>query len=239
MVLIGTSGYLDFLSKFGIGGAHPGGITLTKKIFEPEKINSTTHILDVGCGTGQTAAFLSSQYGAKVTGLDVNPIMIEKAKERMTKHRLPVKIIQASIEQCPLQESSFDFILSESVLLFVDKPKALREVFRLLKIGGKLIANELTLRKQLPTANQEEIKQFYGINTLLTEKDWAELFLQSGFKNLMIRNETNSINQVQSLPEIQFSDTIEPELYGVFYQHLMIMAKYQQTFDYGIFSCTK
>ena len=65
VVVIGASIYLDFLSKFGVSGAHPGGIKLTKKIFENEKINKSSRILDVGCGTGQTADYLAARYGAK------------------------------------------------------------------------------------------------------------------------------------------------------------------------------
>ncbi|MFS0774898.1 methyltransferase domain-containing protein [Neobacillus sp. 3P2-tot-E-2] len=89
--------YLDFLSKFGVSGAHPGGIKLTEEIFENEKINKFSHILDVGCGTGQTAAYLAARYGAKVTGMDINPIMVGKAKNRMINYQLPVEIIQGSI----------------------------------------------------------------------------------------------------------------------------------------------
>ena len=88
MILIQNSKYLDFLSKFGIGGAHPGGLNLTKKLFKEEDINSTSEILDVGCGTGQTAAYLAYRYGAKVTGIDVNPIMVVKAKRRIKKQNL-------------------------------------------------------------------------------------------------------------------------------------------------------
>src|SRR3954463_11062659 len=136
-----TSVYLDFLSKFGVGGAHPGGIQLTKEIFKSEKIPPTTHILDVGCGTGQTAAYLAAQYGAIVTGIDINPVMVEKAKTRMARYQLPVEIIQGSIENCPLKDETFDFIISESVLSFVNKPRSLTEIFRLLKGGGRFIAN--------------------------------------------------------------------------------------------------
>ena len=101
MILISRSIYLDFLSKFGVSGAHPGGINLTKEILKTEEINKTSRILDVGCGTGQTAAYLAEQYGAIVTGMDINPIMVEKAKNRMRKYQLPVEIIQGSIEKCP------------------------------------------------------------------------------------------------------------------------------------------
>ncbi|MEH7384524.1 class I SAM-dependent methyltransferase [Bacillus sp. JJ1521] len=239
MVLIGTSVYLDFLSKFGVSGAHPGGIELTKKIFENEMINKSSRILDVGCGTGQTSAYLAARYGAKVTGMDINPIMIKKAKNRMAKYQLPVEIIQGSIEKCPLEDSNYDFIISESVLSFVNKPKALKEIFRLLKHGGRFIANELTVNRRLWTNFEEEIKQFYGLDSLLMERDWITLFELAGFKNLKTFMKKQSTLQNHSMPQFEFSESIEPELYNILHQHFNLMLKYQGTLDYRVFLCTK
>ncbi|MED4453957.1 class I SAM-dependent methyltransferase [Metabacillus fastidiosus] len=236
---MGTSTYLDFLSKLGIGGAHPGGINLTKQIFTMENINETSHILDVGCGTGQTAAYLAAQYGAEVTGMDINPLMIEKAKNRMAKHQLPVKIIQASIENSPLKDEEFDFIISESVLSFVNKPVSLKEIFRLLKKGGCFFANELTFNEQLETTNEEEIKQFYGLDSILMEKDWIDLFEQTGFKNVKILMQQQSTFQNNSMPEFQYSEYNDTELYKVMIQHFNIMVKYEGILDHRIFSCAK
>ena len=239
MILIGRSIYLDFLSKFGVGGAHPGGIDLTKEILKTEEINKTSHILDVGCGTGQTAAYLAEQYGAKVTGMDINPIMVEKAKNRMRKYQLPVEIIQGSIEEFPVKDGKFDFIISESVLSFVNKPKALKEIFRLLKNGGRFIANELTTNKRLSPTIEEEIKQFYGLDSVLMEKNWITLFEQTGFKNIEIRMQKQSMLQYNPNPEFQYSEYIEPELYAVMYEHFNIIVKYDGVLGYRIFSCTK
>lgn len=86
VVFIQGATYLEFLAKFGVGGAHPGGINLSKELFKAESIQQTSHILDVGCGTGQTAAYLATHFQANVTGIDINPIMIEKARHRMKKN---------------------------------------------------------------------------------------------------------------------------------------------------------
>ncbi|WP_231689551.1 class I SAM-dependent methyltransferase [Bacillus sp. FJAT-27245] len=231
--------YLDFLSKFGIGGAHPGGLNLTKEMLKGEQINETTTILDVGCGTGQTAAFLALQYGANITGMDINPIMVEKAKNRMATYKLPVEIIQGSIEDIPLKDKSFDFILSESVISFVDKKKALREIHRVLRDGGRFIANELTINKQPQPKDEEEIKSFYGFDSLPVESDWAVLLEQAGFKNIAISRNSQPIFQTQSMPEFHYSDVIEPKLFEVFTQHYAIMLKYQNILDYRILACTK
>lgn len=201
MIIINLFTYTDFLSKFGVGGAHPGGIELTKEIVRTKNIHNNSRILDVGCGTGQTAAYLASKYGAIVTGIDRHPIMIEKAKKRMKKERLPVEILQCSIEKVPLQDYTFDFVLSESVLSFVDKQNALSEIFRLLKDDGQLIAIEFTINKPLEKAIENEIKQFYAFESLPMEQDWIRYFKQAGFTNIQIEQK-KSLNENEATEKV-------------------------------------
>ncbi|WP_154661629.1 class I SAM-dependent methyltransferase [Bacillus ndiopicus] len=235
MAIIQNSKYLDFLSKLGIEGAHPGGINLTKEILKRENINRNSHILDVGCGTGQTAAYLAYKYGAKVTGIDINPTMVTKAERRMKKNSLPVKIIQGSVEKVPLPDYHFDFIISESVLSFVNKPRALKEIFRLLKNGGRFIAIEQTINKRLKEKEENEIKQFYGFDSLTMKKDWVALLEQAGFEQIRIQKNTS----IDSAPGIPYSDTIEPELYEIMEKHFDIIFRYKGKLGYRIYSCTK
>ena len=234
MIVIQNSKYLELLSKFGIGGAHPGGLNLTKKLFKSENINNTSKILDVGCGTGQTAAFLAHEYGANVTGIDVNSTMVAKAKERMKKNRLPVNIIHGSIEQTSLPDHHFDFIISESVLSFVNKPSSLNEIFRLLKSGGRFIAIELTIINRLTEKEEHEIKQFYGLDSLNTKNDWVTLLSQAGFEQIRILKNT----YIDSDPEFHMSDDIDPKLHKIMEKHFDLVSKYLAS-SYRIYSCTK
>jgi ubiquinone/menaquinone biosynthesis C-methylase UbiE len=231
--------YFDFLAKFGVGGAHPGGILLTKDILSGENITKNSVILDAGCGTGQTAAYLCQQYHAKVYGLEINPIMVEKAKNRFRTLQLPVQLFQGSIEEIPFGDDSFDFILSESVLAFVDKPKALKEFYRVLKPGGRLIANEMTINTQLTPKEEKEIKQFYAIDTLLLEEDWEHLLKAANFKNIIIKSHMQPISQGNHAPEFNFSKDFEPELFQILNEHGNIVIKYQQTLSYRIITCSK
>ena len=230
--------YTDFLSKFGVGGAHPGGFELTKEIVRTKNITSDSRILDIGCGTGQTAAYLASEYSAVVTGIDRHPIMVEKAKKRMKKEHLPVEILQCSIENVPLQNDTFDFALAESVLAFVDKPTALNEIFRLLKDGGQLIAIEFTINKPLDAATINEIKQFYGFESLLMEQDWIRYFKQAGFTTIQLEPK-HPLNQHDSIPEFDYSQHVERELYDIMEQHHEIIRKYKDIWDYRVFTCRK
>ena len=234
MIVIQDSKYLELLSKFGIGGAHPGGLNLTKNLLKSESINNTSKILDVGCGTGQTAAYLAYKYGANVTGIDVNSTMVAKAKQRMRKNRLPVKIIQGSIEKNSLPDHHFDFIISESVLSFVNKPRALKEIFRLLKDGGRFIAIELTIINRLTEKEKHEIEQFYGMDSLNTKKDWVALLKEAGFEQIRILKNT----YIDSDPEFHFSEDVDPKLNKIMEKHFDIVSKYLSS-NYRIYTCTK
>ncbi|MGE7666374.1 class I SAM-dependent methyltransferase [Ureibacillus composti] len=235
MVIIQNSKYLDFLSKLGIEGAHPGGINLTKKIFNEENINRASHILDVGCGTGQTAAYLAHKYGAKVTGIDFNPAMVEKAKSRMKENHLSVKISQGSVEKMSFPDHHFDFIVSESVLSFVNKPRALKEICRVLKNGGRFIAIEQTISQQLGKKEEDEIKQFYGFPSLTKEEEWVALIKEAGFEEIRIEKNTS----IKSAPNFNYSDEIGPDLYEILEKHYDLTFKYQEILGYRIYLCTK
>lgn len=234
-VLIQNSKYLDFLTKLGIGGAHPGGINLTKEIFKKETIKKSSRILDVGCGTGQTAAYLAYKYGAYVTGIDISPIMVAKAKRRIEKKRLAVNIIHCSVEEIPLPDNDFDFVISESVLSFANKPRALKEIFRLLKTGGRFVAIEQTINYPLKEDEETEIKEFYGFDSLSTKKDWVTFFREAGFEHIRIQKNT----AIHSVPDFHYSEEIAPEIYEIMQKHFELIFKYQGNLGYRIYTCTK
>ena len=227
--------YLELLSVLGIGGAHPGGLNLTTEIFKHENIHDMSHVLDVGCGTGQTAAYLTHTFGAKVTALDVNQTMLEKAKYRMAMNDLHVNFIEGSIEDTAFADQSFDFILSESVLSFVDKPRALSEIYRLLKTGGRFIAIEQTMNEQLADQDAKQIMQFYGFDSILMEHDWVALLREAGFETIEIQQHET----IESEPDFHYSSEIDPALYEVMKTHLEIMVKYQGIIGYRVYVCGK
>ncbi|MEH7076760.1 class I SAM-dependent methyltransferase [Neobacillus drentensis] len=231
--------YFDFLAKFGVGGAHPGGIPLTQKVLASENITNKSRILDAGCGTGQTAAYLYQHYFAKVVGLDINPIMIEKAKIRFQSLNIPIKLIQGSIEKLPFKDNTFDFILSESVLAFVNKPAALGEFFRVLKKGGRLIANEMTINAKLSPVEESEIIHFYALDSLLLEDDWRNLFHEAGFQEIVIKANQTDLGVGNTTTEFNFSANFEPELFQVLNEHGNLVLKYQDILSHRVITCSK
>ncbi|WP_074432841.1 class I SAM-dependent methyltransferase [Neobacillus jeddahensis] len=212
---------------------------MTQNILSEENITKNSTILDAGCGTGQTAAYLSQQYKAHVFGLEINPIMLEKAKSRFQKLRLPIQLIQGSIENIPFNDQTFDFILSESVLAFVNKPKALKEFYRVLKTGGRFLANEMTINKRLTPQEEAEIMNFYSVDSLLLSEDWDRILQDAGFQNIEINKQKLDLSHENNSPEFNFSKDFEPELFHILNEHGNIVIKYQDVLSYRIIKCSK
>ncbi len=235
--------YLDCLASFGVGGAHPGGLKLTKRILSREYINQETSILDVGCGTGQTSAYIAEKYRCSVTSLDSNNTMLMKAKQRFLSLKLPINSVYGSAENLPFPDGLFDFILSESVTSFTDVPLALREFTRVLKPKGVLLAIEMVL-EDLPS--KEEVKRtldFYGVSQFFTESQWHNLFKMAGFKQIGVEkfkqfDEDENENDLDSASDFLLSETIDDRLLDIFEKHEYLTKIYRDKLGYCIFRCS-
>lgn len=103
------------------------------------QINPTDRILDLGCGTGWASrrlARLASQ--GEVTGIDVADEMLRRG-EQASQGIGNVRYLWGSAENIPGPDNSFDKVLSiESFYYYADQGKALDEVRRVMKPGGRL-----------------------------------------------------------------------------------------------------
>lgn len=106
-------------------------------------------VLDLGCGTGFDAFVAARLVGAagRVVGIDLSPEMLAVAKAGQAEAGFPqVEFREAAVEVLPFADRSFDIALSNGVLNLVpDKPAALREIFRVLRPGGRLQACDIGL----------------------------------------------------------------------------------------------
>jgi SAM-dependent methyltransferase len=106
-------------------------------------------VLDLGCGAGFDA-FVAAQLvgpGGRVVGVDLSPEMLAVARAALAEAGFPqVEFSEGTVEVLPFPDTSFDVALSNGVLNLVpDKPAALREIFRVLRPGGRLQACDIGL----------------------------------------------------------------------------------------------
>jgi SAM-dependent methyltransferase len=105
-------------------------------------LEGPTSILDAGCGLGRFALALaqSAPAGSTVTALDLSAAMISTVSEEARRRQLPVTVAVGSVEELPYPAEAFDVVLCNYVLYHVEPiPKALQEIARVLKPGGRLV----------------------------------------------------------------------------------------------------
>lgn len=101
-------------------------------------IKSGERVLDIGCGTG-VVAVTAAQRGAQVTGLDLTPALLERARYNATMAGLNVEFIEGDAEHLPFKDETFDVVLSQFGHMFAPQPAvAVSEMLRVLKKGGRI-----------------------------------------------------------------------------------------------------
>jgi len=96
-------------------------------------------VLDVGCGTGNYALELAA-CGLAVTGVDISPAMLVRAREKARTRGLVVSFHPADARELPFADNAFDAVVSVTALDFLPEPAlALAEAYRVLQPGGRLV----------------------------------------------------------------------------------------------------
>ncbi len=106
-------------------------------------VNKGEAVLDIGCGAGVDTLVAAMMVGpeGKAVGIDLTPEMLERARANLEKTPLGnVNFQEGSAEELPFAAGTFDVVISNGVFNLVpDKPKALSEIFRVLKPKGRLM----------------------------------------------------------------------------------------------------
>lgn len=95
-------------------------------------------VLDVGCGTG-VVAVTAARMGAQVTGIDLTPTLLERARENSQIAEVEIEWQEGDVEALPFDNEEFDVVLSQFAHIFAPRPEvAMREMLRVLKPGGTI-----------------------------------------------------------------------------------------------------
>ncbi|MFK0017393.1 class I SAM-dependent methyltransferase [Streptomyces sp. NPDC091027] len=104
-------------------------------------IGPAARVLDVGCGSGETAAHLARHTGCQVTGIDLSARQVAHAAGRC--RDLPVRFRQASVTALPFADDEFTHVVCMDALYHVqDKRRAHSEMRRVLRVGGTLAVTD-------------------------------------------------------------------------------------------------
>lgn len=168
-------------------------LRMNEVMMETAAIKSFDKVLDAGCGVGGSSIFLATVLGCSVTGITLSERQvqhaIENAKKKGTGNLTDFKVMDYCNTSFP--NESFDVIWGcESICYADEKEKFIKEAFRLLKPGGRLIVadgfvtdiannDELIIRKWLDG---------WQVNYLESPDRFQNLMEKSGFSNINYRD---------------------------------------------------
>ena len=99
-------------------------------------------VLDIACGTGVVARNVAPRVGSHgiVIGLDVNPDMISMARAAAERDQVAIEWYTSPAEQLPFPDENFDLVFCQfGLMFFSDRHAALKEMHRVLRIGGRVV----------------------------------------------------------------------------------------------------
>jgi SAM-dependent methyltransferase len=118
------------------------GRHMTEVIVAEANVEPGMDVLDVACGTGEPAISIASlmKNRGRVVGVDISPEPLKLARERAAQRGLSnIEFHQSDAHQLPFPDRSFDRVTSRlGVMFFSDLPRALGELHRVLRPGGRI-----------------------------------------------------------------------------------------------------
>jgi SAM-dependent methyltransferase len=183
--------YFSFLADMGVT-KHLGSLNATRELIELCHIAEEQYVLDVGCGVGATPIYLAREHGCRVVGIDITPKMIERSLARIEREGLAdrVELRVADARALPFEDDTFDAVICESVVIFLeDKQRALDEFTRVTKPGGYVGLTEVTLLK--PTSDPELLAYMARVagivGEMLPAEGWQVYLRDAGLVDIVAR----------------------------------------------------
>ncbi len=123
-------------------------------------------VLDLGSGAGTDSLVAAQMVGPQgsVTGIDMTPEMLEKARASATAMGADnVRFVEGEVEQLPFADGSFDVVISNGVIdLVPDKDAVFGELFRVLAPGGRLQIADVTVQQPVSEEGRRNIDLWTG-----------------------------------------------------------------------------
>lgn len=167
---------------FGLGCGNP---TALAEIKEGETV------LDLGSGGGIDVFLAAGKVGdqGKVIGVDMTEEMVKTAvKTAETAGYENVEFKQGDIENLPIEDNSIDVIISNCVInLTTNKSAAFKEVFRVLKDGGRILISDIVTEGKIPDEVRKSFQAWSEcVAGALEKEEYLETIKKAGFKDVEI-----------------------------------------------------
>ncbi len=185
------------VANLGLGCGNPTGMG---------DIKEGETVLDLGSGAGFDCFLAAKKVGetGKVIGVDMTEEMVERARANAKKQDYNnVEFKLGDIEKLPIEDNSIDVVISNCVVnLAPDKSKVFKEVYRVLKNGGRMYISDIVLLDNLSQEQKENEDLIAGcVGGALLKDDYLKIIKDVGFEvKILSEDKDISKRQYQGIP---------------------------------------
>jgi tocopherol O-methyltransferase len=221
-------GYWDASTK----NFHEALLNINKIIAQHAGISKEDIALDAGCGVGGSAIWMAKNIGCKVTGISLSERQITlsnaSAKNENVDHL--VTFLQKDYTDTGFPDNSIDVIWAiESVCYLQDKSEFLKEAYRILKPGGRVVVVDIFKKELLEGKDAEWMKRLahgWAIQEHTTRERFEQQLAETGFTIRDIEDASNAIMpSVKRLYTAYFLGYIPTKIYHLFHPNATELAK--------------
>ncbi|HNH29308.1 MAG TPA: methyltransferase domain-containing protein [bacterium] len=173
-------------------------LRMNEVMAETAQIKSHERVLDAGCGVGGSSIFLARTIGCKTVGITLSANQVQRAKKNAqnsgTAHLNEFKVMDYS--HTDFEDASFDVVWGcESICYADNKEEFVKEVYRILKPGGRFIMADGMVQKFEDNDNPIVAKgrDGWAANYVETPERFKQFLENTGFTNITYRDITDHI----------------------------------------------
>lgn len=203
-----------FLAKLGKKRLRPGGKDATNFLLSYVNFENK-NVLDVACNMATTSIEIAKKYKCHIEAIDLDEKALVKAKASAEKNNVQNQITfkVANAAELPYANDTFDIVINEAMLTMqhsLIKQKCLKEYFRVLKPGGILLTQDISLVGNNPNIKEQLSKAINIKVEPLKTNEWLDFFKQSGFNILdSLQGKMSLLNPIGLIKDEGLVNTIK------------------------------